>query len=270
MRPVTLEESKQIQFELLKKVHKYCKDNNLSYFLIDGTLLGAIRHHGFIPWDDDIDILMPRKDYDLFFQKFGERDNAKAINCETDNDYYLPFGKVIDTRTVVKENISLKTELGVYIDVFVLDALSDNYKENERAVKKLQFYRNLLSVNLLPGSDKRKGWKRIAHSILNKVIFLFNMNNLSKKMNNTAKQLGKNTKNPPWFGRLCNISAAEIEQKLYPEDFNGAGDAFFEGSIFCAPCGYDRVLKELYNDYMQFPPENERVSHHEYNQYWKE
>lgn len=270
MRIIELEESKKIQLELLKIVHEYCREHHLTYYLIDGTLLGAVRHKGFIPWDDDIDICMPRKDYDLFFQNFGNTANARAINCENDKSYYLPFGKVIDTRTVLKENVSVGTELGVYIDVFVLDDLSDNEKLNEKAIKKLKFYRNLLMVNILPDSDKRKGYRKVLHAVLHKVRFLINMNVVSRKMNNIAKQLKNDRRVTNCSAKLCNISSEGISRKYYTEDFDEVICMEFEDMMANVPQGYDRILKTLYKDYLQLPPEKDRISNHEYKQYWKD
>ena len=270
MNAISIEEAKQIQVALLKKVHQYCEENHLTYYLIDGTLLGAVRHKGFIPWDDDVDIAMPRKDYEAFFRNFGVRDNAEAINCDTRSDYYLPMGKVVDRRTVLKENVVRGCELGVYIDIFVLDYLPADTQIYQKKIQKLLLCRNLLSLNMQPGSNKRKGYRRIVHAVLRRVCFWVNANHVSKKMNRIARSMGQDEGRKEYVAKVCNIAAKEIQMKHPTEDFEERITVQFENEWFYAPSGYDRILREMYEDYMQLPPVEQRVTHHEYEQYWKD
>ena len=123
-KELSLEEKKKILVSILSEVHNFCDENNLKYFLPGGTLIGAVRHKGFIPWDDDIDIYMPRNDYEKFLCEFNkESERYQVISLKTDG-YYLPFGKVIDTKTVLIENVDSDYKMGIYLDIFPLDNLS--------------------------------------------------------------------------------------------------------------------------------------------------
>ena len=104
-KDISVEELKMIQLKILDSIDDFCKKNGIQYFLFSGTLIGAVRHKGYIPWDDDVDICMKRKDYDRFFSEFNQqrRDTLKAISAEIEKNYYLASGKVIDTATVIEE-----------------------------------------------------------------------------------------------------------------------------------------------------------------------
>lgn len=107
MKHIDIDELKQIQFDILVAVHDFCVEHDLKYTLAFGTLLGAVRHKGYIPWDDDIDIAMCRKDYDFFVSHFnGTSDFYKVYDIRTDEDYVYGFAKVADTRTVLVENVT--------------------------------------------------------------------------------------------------------------------------------------------------------------------
>ena len=134
MKELSKNEIKTIQLDILQSIHQFCETNNIRYSLAYGTLLGAIRHKGYIPWDDDIDVMMPRPDYERFIQNypnFCDRNIVQTYN--NDNSYYLWCAKVYDNRT---EQITFPTRSGVCVDVFPIDGLPDNLEDVRKYIKK--------------------------------------------------------------------------------------------------------------------------------------
>ena len=269
MRELMIEESKKIQLELLETIHVFCMNYGIKYYLMWGTLLGAVRHKGFIPWDDDVDIIMFRDDYDRFCRTFNS-EYAKIVECKSCDDYYLPIGKVIDTRTVLLENVKAPIELGVYIDIFVLDALSDSEKRNNIARRKLLLLRDLLMLNIVPSSTKRKGIRKIIYSILKPLSYVLNMNTISRRMDDIAKSINVNIETAKRFAPLLTPDPNATKNFVFSKSlFEPSAMLEFENKKFCAPGKYVDILKMRYGDFMKFPPIEEQVSHHEYKQYLK-
>ena len=118
MKPIDVYELKRIQLEILDNVMKFCDENDINCWLNGGTLLGAIRHKGYIPWDDDIDLGMLRKDYEKFRQLFNVNNTRYKLVCfDDDTEFLYPFGKVIDTSTILYEPDENGIKLAVNIDI---------------------------------------------------------------------------------------------------------------------------------------------------------
>ena len=139
MEKMNLEQVKAIELEILDFIDSVCKEYDITYYLAGGTFLGAVRHQGFIPWDDDIDLIMPRKDYKRFIKAVNDKKTKyKALSGYTDLNYRKKFVKVVDTDTVLIEHGLEKMErLGIYVDVFPLDNLP-NDKDKRRKMQKTQ------------------------------------------------------------------------------------------------------------------------------------
>lgn len=130
MREMTIDELKEVQLQILDFVAEFCEKNQIQYWIDSGTLLGAIRHKGYIPWDDDIDVGMLRKDYDKFFKLFNDPGNRYQFVCyEKQPDFYLPHGKVCDVSTVLYEPNEKGHRLSVNIDIFVYDNAPEDNSE---------------------------------------------------------------------------------------------------------------------------------------------
>ena len=138
MKKIDIVEAKKMMLDILKTVAKFCDENNLRYFIFYGTYLGALRHKGYIPWDDDIDIAMPRPDYEKFMEIF-HAENLAVWTWRKDNKYLLPFAKVYDTRTEVHENADFGETFGVNIDIFPLDGLPKKQSQIKRRVEYMRF-----------------------------------------------------------------------------------------------------------------------------------
>ena len=148
-KEISLEEQRDIQKELLKELKEICDNNNIIYFLGGGTLLGAIRHKGYIPWDDDVDVMMPRKDYEILLEIFDDncKENHKILTYINTEDYYYSFAKIVDTNTILHEG-KLRTikEMGIYIDIFPIDFLPDDKKKTEKIFKKYKLLYKIISA----------------------------------------------------------------------------------------------------------------------------
>ena len=154
MKKLQLSEVKQIELDILKNFASFCNEHNLNYVLAYGTLLGCIRHNGFIPWDDDIDVFMLRDDYEkllsmknLFEDKFSK---LKFKNLG-DKDYPFGFLKITDDTTRVEEKeIESKYQYGIWIDIFPLDKVSADKKKHLRNIKKIDFWNKILVKSIIP------------------------------------------------------------------------------------------------------------------------
>ncbi len=146
-KEITLEEMKGIELNILKQIHELCISQGFRYFLIGGTLLGAVRHKGFIPWDDDIDIGMPRSDYERFIEYCSSNEVPFKLVCnKTDPNYGYLFAKAVDRNTVLIEENANKdgAELGIYVDIFPIDGLGNTFDEAINSLNKTRFNRELL------------------------------------------------------------------------------------------------------------------------------
>lgn len=132
--------------KILLAVDKVCKEHNLRYYIMAGTMLGAVRHKGFIPWDDDLDIGMPRRDYDLLMSHSAEwlPQPYEAVCAENDRDYPLPFAKIQDAGTTLIERMHLKYLGGIYLDVFPLDGVPEGNLRQRMHFARYEFYKRVL------------------------------------------------------------------------------------------------------------------------------
>ncbi len=266
---LSLDEQKNIQQELLKEIKRVCEIHNITFFLGGGTLLGAIRHKGYIPWDDDIDIMMPRKDYENLLNNFNIEcnDNCKLINYINTHDYYYPFAKIVNTKTILIENEYKQIkDMGVYIDVFPIDFLPDNEKKIKKIMKKYRRIYKLIYMyqyNNISDVTENKV-KLFLKKILLMIIKKFKLiPKILKYLDNIAIKY-KNTK------KVACISGRYAEKEVMPssyiEDYTLVD---FEGEKYKAPIGYDEYLTKHYGDYMKLPPKEKQIKEHDNEVYWR-
>ncbi len=264
MKKLNLEELKKAQLNILDVVDNFCKENNINYFLDCGTLLGAVRHKGFIPWDDDIDIGMMRGDYNKFLKLFNEKNERYHLStCEIENDFLYPIGKVLDTNTILYEpNKETGLKLCINIDVFVYDNAPDNEDECNKMFKKRDLYNKLRFIQLYPNKyDHTSLIKKIERFFLKIYIKFLPKNYYTKKVvNNSKKYINKETKR---IGNFMSQTKFTCDKEI----FNSYTNVLFEGKKYPAPKEYDTYLTNFYGDYMKLPPIEKRVSHHEFEAY---
>ena len=265
----TVEEIQDISYEILVKFHDFCENHGLRYILAGGTLLGAIRHHDFIPWDDDIDVQMPRPDYEKFLNlsKAGIADNTKVVSWKDMGKPYFSFAKVIDTRTILRENISVPNEIGVYIDVFPTDGLPSSVAEINKKFKRLMFYKKLLTIRILKiqkGKSSTSYLKKIALVPFTRIFFSPRV--LIRKINSIATEQAFEHSEFVAFQVLgYNLKEVTVKDKFYKRIL-----VKFREKDFYVPSNYDEYLKGLFDNYLELPPVNQRVPRHSFKAYWRD
>lgn len=259
-KEITMEELRAIQLDILDKIHAFCTEHGIRYSLGGGTLLGAVRHKGYIPWDDDIDIMLPRPDYERFLKEFdGKYAELNLQHYGNDNTCCIPFAKVYDNRTVLIEKLQ---KSGIYNDVFPIDGLPEESKIKDY----LYIYNNQLHkiyfmtpFYIITGSLK----DRIKYYV-KKLIYPTRDKYITGFYNFLKSYSFENSVNA---GAICGIYA---EKELMPrETFESYITVEFEGRQYMAIKDYDAYLTKHYGDYMQLPSKEKQVSHHVFTAYWK-
>lgn len=267
MRVITCDEGKKIELDILLDVAKFCDENNLQYFLAYGTLLGAIRHKGFIPWDDDVDINMPRDDYNFLMENYNQarQGTPYRLIAPIDKNSRHSIVKVIDTRTVKKE-FDVKDDaepLGIDIDIFPLDGEPSSKEEFDAWYDELQtvykWYR--YSIISTKGSLKRKLGIPVV-----KLVF----GGKKRLLKKAAKLHGKYPYKDSKYVGAIECAYNSRGNRFNKEWFENTVELEFEGHMLKCPCGYHNILSQVYGDYMQLPPLDKQVTHHTNEMYWKE
>lgn len=268
MKTIELEELKQIQLDVVQTLHDFCVANDIKYSLSCGTLIGAIRHGGYIPWDDDIDVYMERKDYNKFLRLFPTSYHGiYEFSClETDNKWHLPYGKLHDNRTVIEENVKNWGAIGVNIDVFPVDSAPANPNVWKRYNRLRNGLREIYTCKSLKIREGRSFCKNILVVFVQTLLFFVSSRSLAKLVSRYAQKFnGDRTAN-----RLFENVQGKIQKAPFDKaDFKETMLHRFEDRELCVMKGYDHCLKCGFGDYMKLPPIEKRVSHHSFNAYWK-
>ncbi len=275
MKELTLNEIKSIELGILKYIRDICESNNLSYYLAYGTLIGAVRHNGFIPWDDDVDIFMPREDYYKFVSVCNEKphDFYKIVSYETNRNYTSALPKMIDCRTLLIQNYSFieRVELGVYVDIFILDGIGNTYDEALELEKRgimIEKKWNRADTKLFPPCSKNK-LKDIMRWIRNIPTKIIGISYYVEQMKLFGEE--RSFYSCEYVSRFCFENDNKAEQQIWKREWFDEIVYFkFENDMFRIPAGYDAFLKTQYNDYMQLPPIYKRISNHSYKAYMRD
>lgn len=251
---LTVDEVKQIELTILKEVADFCDSNGIKYFLLGGTLLGAIRHEGFIPWDDDIDIGMMREDYNKFCRLFSSPN--LSLHKPGDKRYSYSFAKVSKKGTVLREfETRYQDTFGIYIDVFPLNDIPD---DSVKYFKKLRLYKILLSIKSTRLFKKRSFTKFIV-LLFSKVLFSL------VPVECIVKKIDKYTGSFANCNYVGNTSWGYGErEKTRKEVFSNSITVPFEEFAFTVPSAYDEWLRNIFGDYLKLPPVEKRVSEHNF------
>ena len=264
MTPITdIEEMKTIQLDIMRSVHRFCEENQITYFLSHGSLIGAVRHKGFIPWDDDIDLFMPREEYERFCKLFSNAESQyhlRIANSETKPYYGRPMSKVYDTRTLLVEpNYVGDDPIGINIDIWPLDGIPADEKRQKVHLRQIKILQKVLYGRVV----RMKACKGIIQKSAHFVLLPFSSRQIVHKINHCLLKYH--------FENSTNVTCAvDPYKKVYKRDwFDYAVLANFEGEQFFIPNGANEILSTIYGDYMKLPPESKRIPHHITNAYWR-
>ena len=268
MRLMTTEETRKAQLQLLVDFKNFCLEHNIQFFLVSGTLLGAVRHKGDRPWDDDRDIIMPRKDYNRFLESFnGSVSDLAVMAPELDLSYYAPYANVYDERTILEEDVVShgKLSLGVKIDIFPFDYVPDDYNLYH------EFWtRSRRNTSILHVKNRKlsfcHGRDRLILAIRKLQYVFISVRRIQRRQLELL-----NDKRYSSNGPLMDVIASteRHETVISENDLFPATKLPFEGIEFRVPRDYDKMLTVVYGDYMQLPPESERVVRHCFKAYRK-
>ena len=265
MKPITdVNEMRKIQMDILLFIHQFCIDNHIQYSLAWGTMLGAIRHKGYIPWDDDIDIMMTRPEYDRFCKLFhDDRSVYKLYDVHTDKKWIYPFAKISDERTIRVEKNALD-EIGINIDVFPIDYYADSYEDAMIALKRMKFWKKIYVAKILRSYTGMSLLKNIIYHLYKIPCSLIPLRYVLKKFNEISCVTAKNK--TAYCGFLVKADGTTI---LKSKLFDNFTDYQFENYVFKGIEDYDYYLKATYGDYMTPPPMGQREVHEVVGMYWK-
>ena len=265
MKPITdVKEMRKIQMDILLFIHQFCIDNGIQYSLAWGTMLGAIRHKGYIPWDDDIDIMMTRPEYDRFCKLFhDDRSIYKLYDVHTDKKWIYPFAKISDERTIRVEKNALD-EIGLNIDVFPIDYYADSYEDAMIALKRMKFWKKIYVAKILRSYTGMSLLKNIVYHLYKIPCSLIPLKYVLKKFDEISCVTAKNK--TAYCGFLVEADGTTI---LKSKLFDNFTDYQFENYVFKGIEDYDYYLKATYGDYMTPPPMGQREVHEVVGMYWK-
>ncbi len=249
--------------DMISYFHSFCRENNIRYFVVGGTALGVARHQGFIPWDDDIDVGLPRPDY----ERLKELTQGKVLGQYTfeypsdDKTFVYPYGKMYDTTTTLIENTRYKTKRGIFIDIFPLDGSGDTREQSIENFKEIKKQLNLLTALICTWRRGRKIYKNLS-TVAARLIpsFFVNQNKLKADLNRLARKLNyddcKYVAN--YFG---NWGVKEIAERSW---FGTPVIYDFNGVKVYGPENIDAYLTALYGDWRTPPPPEKQISHHDF------
>ena len=262
-KKLDIDEIKEVELGVMDYIHNICKEKGINYSLAYGSLLGAVRHKGFIPWDDDLDIALKRDEYDKLYQAISEDNNSvyKAVSWENDSRYPYPFYRVYDSRTVYENNyIQNDIELGICVDVFPFD----DYKDVNKEITKLDMYRRLSVYTLYGIRNKEAGIKNIVRYLMLVVFRLTRVKTWNKKLNDCSRV----PVNSEYIDYL--MESKKYSTKIDTKALDEVIECKFEDRVYNIPKDYDYILTTIYgSDYMEIPPLEKRIQHDDFVAYIK-
>ena len=254
---LSLQEIKTVTLDILTHFDDFCKQHNIRFFLSNGTLLGAVKYGGFIPWDDDVDVMVPREDYDRLIALYRDSDRFRLFSPEREAAFRFPFAKLCDMTTRKEEhNTDNGVALGLDIDIFPLDRCTEHILQTPILMQLRTAQVGCVLSKFRDASDKPLA-KRLVIAYCRRRGFA----HFHKRLAALVKREGRRGHTHggclmwPIYGEREIMDAAV---------FADGTEVTFEGRTFAAPIGYDIYLRRLYGDYEQDPPPDKQKTHHHY------
>lgn len=267
VRNINVEELKEIQLNVLQAIGTFCSEHAIVYSMACGTLLGAVRHKGYIPWDDDIDIYLLRKDYNKLMSLFPQQYQGRyeLISLERDEKWDRPYAKAYDNRTVLQENANNSVIIGVNIDIYPIDDVPDEETTWLRYDKKRRFLQKMDSVKRIRMSSRRSVSKNATLMAMKIPVCWMTRRRFAILLSNYAQKY-----NGKGYQSVFECVQGLLQKHKFDKSlFNSVTKMPFEDRLFFGFSDYDTYLGNAYGDYMQLPPEEKQIAHHDFNAWWK-
>lgn len=260
MIKVDEESISKVQLDLLGELKEICEKNNLKYYLFFGTLIGAIRHKGLIPWDDDIDVIMPRDDYEKFIDYcIKHKEEIKPYNIvhySIKKRYAIVIAKFENSEYELFSKDGFSTTIGINIDIYPLDGVGNTKEDIKKATKKFLAWKEkekYFNHNFVQSKNKWLNRFKYCFFLIRELIFDIWISSLDRKC--------KKKKIDDY--KYCGIPVWQPDVGSYfDKDLLGNAQAEFEGDLYPIPEGYDTILRQIYGNYMELPPAEKRAPYH--------